>query len=617
MRRATVLGGVLAAIGASALTIAVVRRPHVDPGATVRPPGPPSPATSAPADPPADPGEPREEDRAFAFRLPSGAPSTLTCDEARLVTAQVRDQLAYAPRTTPRKPFIDGALDWLDPHTLWSLAADAPTRAAFTPRADAILMEIDGRRAGECKAAREVGASLSRWVRDLRASFDAGRKATDGRWEAALTAIPTGGEARKNAFEIGRRVAAFEREVGDDARAYGETARARFFPDLDELEWSKVVLSASVRAYVSLVDPHSAWAPFDEEASIYEIDLAAHPPAKPWGKATTTAVGVVVTDLVNAPFEPGDLVLAVAGVKTAALPLEQVEQLGYAASDGRGPASASVVRAGRIVELTLGKPPEEKGDPAATALPFERVPYGDGDVVIVPLRQVPDHLGDLLLGTLRAARQEKARPPVGFVLDLRGNGGGSAEGALAALAPFAPNVPMFPTKRRDGTIEIDRTMEVRAEDRWDGPVAAFVDGATASAAEMIAGALAAYGRGPVLGTLTFGKGCEQEYIDDDAHTGILRLTTLLYALPDGSPVQRTGITPTIRFPFARADEKAEREETLEGAPPSFRGPDVRAPVKWPRSIEWAQASPVGPCKEPEICRALAKLGGHRSAVAKH
>ena len=54
-------------------------------------------------------------------------------------------------------------------------------------------------------------------------------------------------------------------------------------------------------------------------------------------------------------------------------------------------------------------------------------------------------------------------------------------------------------------------------DRWRGPVASLVDGDTASAAEMIAGALAAYRRGPTVGSTTFGKGCAQEYLDDDAH----------------------------------------------------------------------------------------------------
>ena len=55
---------------------------------------------------------------------------------------------------------------------------------------------------------------------------------------------------------------------------------------------------------------------------------------------------------------------------------------------------------------------------------------------------------------------------------------------------------------------------------------------------------------------------------------MLRLTTLLYALPDGTPVQRVGLAPTLRFPFGTT-EANDREAALSHAPPVWRGPDVR------------------------------------------
>jgi carboxyl-terminal processing protease len=177
-------------------------------------------------------------------------------------------------------------------------------------------------------------------------------------------------------------------------------------------------------------------------------------------------------------------------------------------------------------------------------------------------------------------------------------------------------------KRRDGTIEIDRAPVPRERDRWAGPVATFVDGTTASAAEMIAGALATYKRGPTIGTTTFGKGCAQEYVDDDAHAGVLRLTTLVYALPDGTPVQRVGLLPQLRFPFTTQGDAAssEREAKLPHAAPPWRGPDLRdtdamkiAETPWPN-----HGGVVGPCHDGEVCRALRMLGGpKRAPVAKH
>jgi carboxyl-terminal processing protease len=158
-------------------------------------------------------------------------------------------------------------------------------------------------------------------------------------------------------------------------------------------------------------------------------------------------------------------------------------------------------------------------------------------------------------------------------------------------------------------------------------VATLVDADTASAAEMIAGALSSYHRGVTIGSTTFGKGCAQEYVDDEAHAGVLRLTTLLYALPDGAPVQRVGLVPSVRFPFAAADAN-DREASLLHAPPTWRGPDVRD-----RSIlahaedgTWSVGWPpnggnVGPCKDADVCRALRLLGtasptARRTAAAK-
>ncbi len=78
--------------------------------------------------------------------------------------------------------------------------------------------------------------------------------------------------------------------------------------------------------------------------------------------------------------------------------------------------------------------------------------------------------------------------------------------------------------------------------------------------------------GVVVGDRTYGKGCAQEYLDDDAHAGVLRRTTLLYALPDGTPVQKTGIVPEIRLGLP-ADDEAEGLRGRALAP--WRGPDVR------------------------------------------
>ncbi|GAC1556570.1 MAG: hypothetical protein NVS3B10_16960 [Polyangiales bacterium] len=441
---------------------------------------------------------------------------------------------------------------------------------------------------------------------------------------ASLEPLPPTGLAREVAFDIGRRVGAFEAVHGAEAKPFADEARRRFFPQLDKAGWAQVVLASAVRAYVPLVDPHGEWAPFDEESRIYEVDLASRPPSRLWGRAVPTAIGVRVTDSAAPPLAVDDVVLSVSRVATAGLPLEQVDQLGFATSDAKAPLSAVVLRAGKIVTVELGKT-DDAGAPAHAGgdLPNERIAFGEGDVLIVEIKDVRDDLGDDLAALIATERDRGARRLTGVILDLRGNGGGSTDGALGALALFLPGAPLFAMKRRDGTIEVDRAPVPRERYRWSGPVATFVDGTTASAAEMIAGALAQYKRGPTVGTSTFGKGCAQEYVDDDAHAGVLRLTTLVYALPDGTPVQRVGLVPQIRFPFATHSDDGspnEREAKLPHSAPPWRGPDLRdtGPAKitetpWPTPV-----GSVGPCHDGEVCRALRTLGGpKRAPVAKH
>jgi carboxyl-terminal processing protease len=566
-----------------------------------------------------------DDSRSRAFRIPSGQAPALSCEAARAVVAQARAQLAYAPDSVDAKSFAEASADWLDPYGLWSVAPDTPLAASFARRAPELLADLEGRGSRNCAAAHALGIELVTWVNELRAVFDDALARVSDAEDAQTAASASAFEgttvtrpARALAATLGRRIGAIERDVGPSAHPYAERARDRYFPALDGDGWAQVVLASAVRAYVPTIDPHGAWAPMDEESSVYEVDLEARPPSRLWEKSERTALGVKIESGAEPPLADGDVVLSLAGVATGGLSFEQTEQLGFAACDARPAVQAVVLRAGEKLPVTTWLDAAESETPAAAEdgdeLPVERVEYGEGDAVIVGIHDVRDDLGEALTRVLLHQREQPGRAIAGVVLDLRGNGGGSTDGAIDALGVFIPGAPLFPMKRRDGSIETDRAPEPPAVDRWRGPVASLVDGDTASAAEMIGGALAAYRRGPVVGSTTFGKGCAQEYLDDDAHAGTLRLTTLLYALPDGTPVQHVGLVPTIRFPFGPLGA-SEHESGLPHSPPLWRGPDVRD-----RSIlghvedgTWGVAWPphggnVGPCKDSEVCRALRTLG---------
>jgi carboxyl-terminal processing protease len=572
-------------------------------------------AAAAPsAPPPAPAADDEDDDRGPSFRAPTERPAHLSCAQARTVVGQLDSQLAYVPDELSAHELSVAIADWLDPHGLWSAADDSPLRALLDQRAKALLGELHATN-GSCASAEAIGAALVPWVREMRAVFDASRAQAIG--DPLASARETLGDdttsARSLAAQLGRRTGDVER--APELARYAAIARDRLLPELAPSEWAEIVLAAAVRAYVPLVDPHGAWAPLGEEATVYEVDLEAHPAPRLWERASRTTIGVRVDAAPAAPLQVGDVLLEAAGLTTAGIALEQVDQLSFVGAEANGPLVVLRERGGKPQVVRLDAPPPAEGDhasserEAAPGLASTRIRFGASDVLVVSASEVKDDMGALLARTLSKARGEG--PLAGVVLDLRGNGGGSTEGAIDVLGMFLPRAALFPMKRRDGTLETDRAPEPPASEQWSGPVATLVDGMTASAAEMIAGALSAYRRGPSVGVRTYGKGCAQEYVDDDAHTGVLRMTTLLYALPDGTPVQRAGLAPTLEVvPTARPAED-DREARIAHAPPTWRGPDVRdrrlldrTPAPWPTAD-----GAIGPCDDAYVCRALGALAG--------
>jgi carboxyl-terminal processing protease len=563
--------------------------------------------------------------------LPTGAPASLGCEDARSIVAQARGSIASEPPAIDPAKFSEATSDWLDPHGLWSVAPDSPVGGLLKRSAERLLAEIQAPpKAGtECVVSREIGRELASWIGELRRVLDEGvREASETKRHPSLaeafklassTPFQDGTVTRSGrelARTLGREIGAVRAAYGEQVASFADAARARAAPELDSEAWSRVVIAASVRAFIPQLDAHGAWAPADEEISIYDLSLESEPPARLWSEMTRTALGVRIDRSALAPLQDGDVVLRVHDVALAGVSVEQAEQLSVI--EGARPdaeASVTILRAGEPHPLTLAlRVPSRvvpEADPAAAVeLPLELVRYGDGRSAVIGIHEVPDDLGSRLEATLDRARKS-GRDLRGVLLDLRANGGGSTDGAIAALGVFLPGASLFPMKRRDGGIEVERAPELPADRQWTGPVAVLVDGDSASAAEMIAGALSSYRRAIVVGDRTYGKGCAQEYLDDDAHAGVLRLTTLLYALPDGAPVQKTGIIPHLRLSFPGA---FEREAQLKRALEPWRGPDVRDGRRG-RDVAWNNhAGRVGPCKEALVCRALRALGSSPAAA---
>ncbi|MEQ9145922.1 MAG: S41 family peptidase [Parvibaculaceae bacterium] len=165
----------------------------------------------------------------------------------------------------------------------------------------------------------------------------------------------------------------------------------------------------------------------------------------------------------------------------------------------------------------------------------------------------------------------------GYVLDLRNNPGGLLDQAIAVSDAFLDKGEIVSTRgRRDADIQ---RYNARGGDLTDGkPVIVLVNGGSASASEIVAGALQDHQRATILGTRSFGKGSVQTIIPLGSD-GAIRLTTARYYTPSGRSIQATGINPDIQVDQQVEEDRQRRvagESALPGHLESENGEESRS-----------------------------------------
>ena len=158
----------------------------------------------------------------------------------------------------------------------------------------------------------------------------------------------------------------------------------------------------------------------------------------------------------------------------------------------------------------------------------------------------------------------------GVVLDLRGNPGGLLDQSIRVSSAFLDGGEVVSTRGRAAD-DTERYNAQRGELLKNVPLVVLVDGASASASEIVAGAVQDRGRGLVVGRKTFGKGSVQSVIPlRGGRDGALRLTTQRYYTPAGTSIQGTGITPDILVAAAPDDGRTSRRLRESNLPNSIR-----------------------------------------------
>jgi len=156
----------------------------------------------------------------------------------------------------------------------------------------------------------------------------------------------------------------------------------------------------------------------------------------------------------------------------------------------------------------------------------------------------------------RDIKRALARGADGIVLDLRGNGGGLLQEAVLVSSIFLEDGKIVSVRGKHRT-ERTEDAEGDAIDE-DIPVVVLVDRGSASASEIVTGALRDRKRATIVGTRTFGKGLVQE-VEPLSNGGVLDLTVANYYLPGGKTITRKGLQPQVK---AKDDPKTKRDEAL-------------------------------------------------------
>jgi carboxyl-terminal processing protease len=158
----------------------------------------------------------------------------------------------------------------------------------------------------------------------------------------------------------------------------------------------------------------------------------------------------------------------------------------------------------------------------------------------------------------------------GYILDLRNNPGGLLDQAISVSDAFLQKGEIVSTRGRNA--EETQRFNARSGDLTNGkPVIVLINGGSASASEIVAGALQDHKRVTVLGTRSFGKGSVQTIIPLGSGNGALRLTTARYYTPSGRSIQAKGITPDIEVLQDLPDDIKAKTDTSTKGEASLRG----------------------------------------------
>ncbi|MDO9351951.1 MAG: S41 family peptidase [Deltaproteobacteria bacterium] len=315
---------------------------------------------------------------------------------------------------------------------------------------------------------------------------------------------------------------------------------------------SKDLVYGAIKGMLETLDPHSSFLPPNMYKEMQEETKGRF---EGLGIEITMKEGVltVVSPIEDTPafkagIQAGDQILKIDGELTKALTLmESVKRM-------RGPKGSKVT----LTIMREGFPKPREFTLTRDVIPIRSVRYEvlEKQYGYVRLSQFQEKTDSEFQKAVKALEEETKGGLKGLILDLRNNPGGLLDQAVKVSDRFIESGLIVSVEGR----REEHKMKFNAHPQEDNlkryPLVVLVNGGSASAAEIVAGAIQDHGRGIILGTQTFGKGSVQTIFSLKDGSG-LRLTTARYYTPGGRSIQAKGIAPDIIVkPLPLDEEKA-------------------------------------------------------------
>ncbi|MEQ1889858.1 MAG: S41 family peptidase [Alphaproteobacteria bacterium] len=347
------------------------------------------------------------------------------------------------------------------------------------------------------------------------------------------------------------------------------------------------LVEAAINGMLASLDPHSSFLNAD---AYRDMQVQTRGEFGGLGIEVTLENGVVkvVTPIDDTPaakagIQPGDYITHLDGKQVMGMNLREAVDL------MRGPVDTDI----KLTVVREGKPEPMELVLKRAVITVQSVrAHREKDIAYVRITAFNEHTNDGLVENITRLKKEIGANFQGVVLDLRNNPGGLLDQAISVSDAFLERGEIVSTRGRRAD-DIQRYSAAKG-DLTDGkPVIVIINGGSASASEIVAGALQDHRRAIVLGTTSFGKGSVQTIIPL-AGKGALRMTTARYYTPSGRSIQATGIEPDIKVEQAKLEVVEPKRLRSEADLPSHLDGAQKPAQDKPQSKD----APVAPEKTP-------------------